>query len=114
MNVVLVAANIEVEDPSILPGVTQGGWRLQECSGYIKVLVGDKHIATYWGEEEERRHPSWKEAQANAKLSIASKELAEAVIGWLEAFPGGCVAPAARCMINALEKAGVEVEKFRR
>lgn len=54
-----------------------------------------------------------KPSVADARLMSASKELAEAVVAWLESFPSGWETPECRRIINVLEKAGVDVQKYR-
>ena len=113
LNSILIAAGVDIAEPLILPGVTQGDRRPQECSGHIKIFVGDMEIATYWSHTGGFRHPAWEEAQANARLAVASMEVVESVTKYFEKYTATLQLTETQCIFSALKKAGVIEDKFR-
>jgi hypothetical protein len=105
--------DIEVEEPSILPDITPGTWSVSE--GYY---CSSRHEKMYWNINKENGTflAHMLDNEADAKLMVAAKELVQAVVECLEdrMFARVQWSPKSKAIIDALEKAGVNVEKFRR
>lgn len=112
---------VEVEDPPILPGVDQREWMAERANdGLWHIYAGGYGIATIDSYKPPGGFAVSKDEtdEAHAKVIAASKELAEklyALLKWL----GFCNwhqedTDLIRESIDALEKAGVDVDRFRR
>lgn len=120
VNNVLIAAGIDIPEPTILPEVTQGKWEAVSGEDY-NIVTPDLHIAIIKARGNkckqfsmgERRHPDNSEALANVKFMAGSKGLAEAVIDMFETWSSGGHGKEALGMLSALEEMGCNVEKFR-
>lgn len=111
---ILADAGTEVEDPPILPGATQGKW--------VSVGPIEENCYQVWanwrhdGEEKVADHLS----KADAKVTTASKELMETGVVLLEVIHSRtCDKHLPKLQVtadfrDALEKAGANINKFRR
>ncbi len=100
---VLNAIEAEVEEPPVIPGMTEGGWKPGVVTTGIFSGANNIKIA-------EVSNP------ADRKVMAGSKKVTETVVAYLEWVVEHCGAPypsVTLALIDAIEAQGCNVDKFR-
>lgn len=111
VNKVLDIQDLAPPKPDVLPDVSGGDWYYELNDGYLKIYADKGAICRVYLKGVTT------EVKANARVMAASKELVEAVVEYLDGFKSECRWPWMPELLNIIdivEKAGVDVSKYRR